>query len=124
MEPGQFHYYGDIVRKLFLAGAVIMLLSMAFFQTLIPVSVLTSTLIILILILGAGLIAPLQKWIIVLNVIVAGASVYIFEYYAVDSYLKNRTSFFVVNELLAIIFLIAFYYVVKTIRSMPWGKRT
>ena len=111
------HYYGDVVRKLFIAAGVLMLLSLPFFQLLIPVPAFFSILAVLVLVLCAGLIAPSEKWTMILDMVMAGASLIVFEYYAVVSYRASSISFFIGNEVLAVIFLIAFYYAVKTVRG-------
>jgi hypothetical protein len=50
------HYYGDLVRKLFLAGGLLMLISLPFFQFFVPVSMFVAIIAILVIILGAALI--------------------------------------------------------------------
>ena len=111
------HYYGDIVRKLFLAGAALMLVALPFFQSLIPFSLSVSIFAALVIVLCAGLIAPTQKWITALNMLVAAGAIGIFEYYAATAYIATHIAFFTVTQILAIIFLAAFYYSVKTVRG-------
>lgn len=115
------HYYGDIIRRLFLGAAALMLITLPFLQNFIPYPVFVSSLAVLILTLCAGLIAPERNWVIFLNVLASGAGVLVFEYYAVTSY-STDVWFFLTNQALAIIFLVAFYYAVKTARGALSNK--
>lgn len=115
-----FHYYGDIVRRLFILSAIIMVVTLPFLTSSLPVSPLVSILVIVLLSLTAGLLAPRNRWVISVNLLVSLAAVIAFEYCAVDAY--QRLSFdsllFLVNQVLAIIFVFALYYASKTIRSI------
>jgi hypothetical protein len=111
------HYYGDIVRKLFIAGALVMLASLPLVQLFVPLPVFLAILVILVVVLAAGFLAPTQKWTMIVDMCIAGASMLAFEDYAVQSYFDGRALFFVVNQALAIIFFVAFYYAVKTVRG-------
>jgi hypothetical protein len=112
------NYYGGIVRKLFLGAAVLMLASLPFFQSLIPFPAWISILGVVILILGAGFLSRSEKWFIVADSVIAGLAVIIFEYYATNAYRSGLIAFFMANQILAIIFLVAFYYSLKTIRGL------
>lgn len=114
------HYYGDLVRFLFLLGAVVMLLTLPILNNLLPVSTFVSIFIILALALFAGFTNPRLKSTAIINTGVAIAGFVVFEYYAVSAYVTfgKFTLFFTTNQILAIIFLIASYYSVKTIRGM------
>src|SRR5690348_15461606 len=98
------HYYGDIVRKLFIASAVTMIVTLPFLNSRLPVSTLTSVLIIVILSLAAGFIAPKSKLAISLDTAVSLLGLIVFEYYAVKAYRLYSFSdtFFLVNQLLAL----------------------
>lgn len=111
------HYYGDIVRRLFIVAALVMLASLPFLQSFVPLPTFFAILAILIIVLAAGFLAPTQKWMMLTDMIISGAAVLVFEDYAVQAYLRNGTAFFVANQALAIIFFIAFYFAVKTVRG-------
>ena len=111
------HYHGDIVRKLFIAGGVIMIAALPFFYQYIPFSLSYSLLALIIIAFFAGIIAPTEKWIIALNAAVAAVAVFIFEYYAVNGYIEAHYFFSFGNQVLAVIFFVAFYYGVKTVRG-------
>ncbi len=112
------HYYGDTIRKLFIAAAVLMLISLPFFQNLIPFPVFASLLGVLVIVLGAGFIAPKNRWLVVINLIISATAMLTFEYYAISAYLESHIGFFVANQILAIIFLAASYYGAKTVRGI------
>lgn len=113
------HYYGDVVRFLFLLAAVIMLITLPFLNPNLPVPLILSILIILTIGLVAGITNPLQKSTAVITTGISSIALVVFEYYAVTTYLTySFTSLlFIVNQILALIFLFALYYSTKTLRA-------
>ncbi len=114
------HYYGDLVRFLFMLAAIIMLVTLPFLMGKLPVPLYISILVILVIGVLAGITNPLQKWISILNGLISTAALFIFEYYAVNSLTISgvKTLYFITNQLLALVFLFALYYSIKTIRAM------
>lgn len=114
------HYYGDLVRKFFLAGAIFMIVALPFMNSYIEVPLYISILAAITIGVIAGITNPAQKWAGILNFCIALAASFVFEYQAVIGYTNysylHRT--FWANQLLAIIFLIALYYSTKTVRGM------
>lgn len=114
------HYYGDTVRIFLITGAVLMLVTLPVFRNLISMPLWLSLIAILAIGVAAGLTNPVRAGSAWLNVFIAGAALLIFEYYAVDAY--GRYGFgsflFIADQLLALDFLIALYYSVKTVRGM------
>lgn len=113
------HYYGDIVRKLFLTTAVIMLFMLPFFTNDIPISVHVALVIVLALSIFAGVTNPKELWVSLLNVIMSTVGVVLIGYYAIDAYTKYSllSLYFWINQLLALLFLFALYYSTKTFRG-------
>ncbi len=117
------HYYGDLVRRMFFFGAVIMLVTLPFFRDLVPVHVSISSFMIVALTLIAALTNPVSKEVAWLNVMVSAAAIVVFEYYAVQTLSLGDwdfklTSFFWTNHVLAVDFVFALYYSAKTLRGM------
>lgn len=119
------HYYGDVVRTLFLAAAVIMLLTLPFLDPRLPVPVSLSILAILIIGIIAGVTNPVKKSTAIVNTGISAIALTVFEYYAVKTYLAASFSnlMFFVNQILALIFLFAIYYSTKTLRAMLLEKK-
>lgn len=113
------HYYGDEVRQFFLAGAFIMVAALPFVHALIDQPVVFSILAILILVVAAGLTNPKQLSTAILNALIAIAAVIVLELYAISAYGASGIVglFFWLNQMLAIDFLIALYFAIKTIRG-------
>lgn len=105
---GVSHYYGDIVRKLFLAAGVIMLVSLP--ATISLLAVLAVTIV-------AGLTNPRQMWVMWLNAAVSLAGIVAFEYHAILSSGTDPAWLFVVDQVLALLFFFALYYSIKTLRG-------
>lgn len=118
------HYYGDVVRFLFLLAAAIMLISLPFLNNNLPVPLIFSITTILSIGVLAGFTNPLQRTTAIINTGVSAISLVTFEYYAVNYYLDfSLSEMFVVNQILAFIFLFALYYSTKTLRAMLVQKK-
>lgn len=120
MNEKMAHYYGDLVRKFFLAAAVFMLIMLPFMNQFLEVPLYLSILIAIGISVFAGLTNPVQRWVAVLNFSIALVGVSVAEYQAVIGYtaysITHRT--FWANQILAILFLVALYYSTKTVRGM------
>jgi hypothetical protein len=118
------HYYGDIVRRLFLIAAFVMAATLPYFSPLIDKPLLMSIVGILVLAVAAGLSSPAYSLTSLLNALVALGAMVVFETYAVQSFTESGTDvFFLINQGLALIFLVAFYFGIKTLRSAPLTTR-
>lgn len=113
------HYYGDIVRIFYLIGGLIMLVTLPFFLTRLPITLYGAILLVIVVGLFAGFTNPRQLWTAIFDFAASGVAVCVFEYYAVVTYLAHSAKdwFVWVNEVLAVIFFLGFYYSVKTVRG-------
>jgi len=123
------HYYGDVIRIIFVIAGVVMLFMLPFFTVLIKSPVVISILAILVLAIIAGALNPTQLSVIVLNTLAAVVGCAVFEYYAVSIYISPVLSdlelsrqFFWANQILALLFFIAIYLGVKSIRGKVLSK--
>ena len=115
------HYYGDMVRTLYLIAGVIMLVTLPLFKTVVPIDL--AIIAIVVTALLAGLISFRHGWVFALNIAASLVGISIFEYYAVlFQGNESVSSFFWINQILAIIFFFAAYFGVKTIRWMYMEK--
>jgi hypothetical protein len=120
-EPKIPHYYGDRVRKLFLLIAAIVLIfqpMLGGFQTpLFPFELLGS----IILVILAALTTPTKQLIMVANAAAAGIGMFTYELTALSAYYAGDTSLFIAREAVAVAFLFALYFSIKTVRAMVLG---
>lgn len=121
------HYYGDIVRRIFVGAAIIMIITTPFVIQLLPVPLIVTVFAALVLIAIAALTSPTEAWSAELNVLTSVVAFVLFQYQANKNYLDLdgsviRVVLFVVNELLALLFLVALYYSGKTFRYRVMGK--
>lgn len=112
------HYYGDIVRQLFLGGAALMLLASPLYATSLkmefPFEVLGAFLAV-----GFGaLTSPHNRWIMVGNTIIAGTGMVIFAGWGLMEYEFISPIAFVLRLAIAAVCLFTFYFAVKTVRAM------
>lgn len=116
--PSVAHYYGDPVRQLFLAAAALSVIAAPFFPGVLPFNTAQSVLFIVVLVVAAALTNPKKRWTAVADAVIAAYGVIVVESFAIDEFSKSSWPLFFVRELLAIAFLFALYYSVKTIRAM------
>src|SRR3989344_6236662 len=112
------HYYGDVVRQMFMVGAMIMVLSLPLVKDKIALPLFLSLIAIVGLGLAAGMTNPRQRAVIWVNTAISAFALAIFEYYAIKSFSEFKTLFFIANQLLALLFLAALYFSTKTLRGM------
>ncbi len=110
------HYYGDMVRRLFMIAGSIMLVTTPFFQDRLPVSAYVGLCAIIVLDVIAGLANPLIRWLGYVEAAIALCACMTFEYFAIRDF-SVYDSLFWINQTLALLFFIALYYAVKTSRS-------
>ena len=123
-SPKVPHYYGDIVRRIFLSVAVIMLATLPFFTERLPVSVPISLLIIILMGIFAGVTNPVKLFPAFIDFAVSLGAVVVFEYYAVRFYQEYSSTdmLFWLNQGFAFLFLFALYFSTKTLRGMLLDK--
>src|SRR3989344_5145857 len=114
------HYYGDNVRVFFVIGAALILLLLPFYPDDIFVSTPAALIAIVIFTGAAGLTNPKHAWTWALNMIIASIAFVLFGYSAILSYIKYSAfePLFWANQTLALNFLLAFYFAIKTMRGM------
>lgn len=117
------HYYGNSVRTLFIITGILMVVSLPFFSSLLNIPLYVSLIAILGLAVFGGFLNPVQKWIIVANTVISVAAFVGFEYYAVHTYkslppdVPLHVAFFWINQAFALLFFLAVYLSVKTLRG-------
>lgn len=117
------HYYGDIVRRLFLIAGVVILVSLPFVWDLSPLAALLSSVVVMILVLEAGVTTPKKEWTAYVNAVISGVGLVIYELFAVYNYSHYQASvsnvaLFLLSQIIATIFLFALYFASKTMRAM------
>src|SRR3989344_5506323 len=94
------HYYGDIVRVIFVIAGILMLVFLPIFKDLIVVPVGIAIFVIISVDLFAGLTNPLQKWISLINLFISLSAFIIFETIAVEIIPKMTSRILANNNLL------------------------
>jgi hypothetical protein len=112
------HYYGDIVRGLFITIALAILVSSALYSRAISAALLLPIVGSMVLITLAALTNPHSKAIMRLNAVASGVGVVVFEVWALTALSSGTLVGFVLFEATAILFVFAFYFSMKTLRSM------
>ncbi|MCX6757724.1 MAG: hypothetical protein NTZ44_02485 [Candidatus Nomurabacteria bacterium] len=123
----QGHYYGKIIRNIFIVGGLVMLVSFPFFNNLINLPIYVPIFIIILFVIVGGLINPLSKSVFIIGSIIPPLALAMFEYYAFNtyqnlpSYNPLNVAFFWTNQALALLFFFATYLSIKTLRAMVQG---
>jgi hypothetical protein len=114
------HYYGNVVRSLFIINAILLLAS-GTTAVEMPLSEGGAVFFAIVLIILAGITNPAQKWIHYVNEVIAVLGVALFAQSALAHYRAgvhpSDPSFFFI-EILSILFLAALYYSTKTVRAI------
>lgn len=113
------HYYGDVVRTLFIVAAVI-LFAMQFTGIRLPFSAFGSIMMILFLVVAAGLTNPVQTWIHWVNIFLSGFCLLLFGGLALSRFQNNAALFpdGILIGILAMLFLVSLYCATKTLRGI------
>ncbi len=123
MEPAA-PYYGNIVRKLFILCGLVILITLPFLKSLITGPIFYSLLIVIVLALSAGITSARYKKTILVDVIISALGFSFFAYQGIKNFSGFVNLFFITNLVLAIIFLFAFYWSIKTARELKFPKKT
>ena len=116
--PSIPHYYGDYVRQIFMMNAAVMLVLSPFFARALPSALFFEIGgAILIAVLGA-LTNHTRKISMLANAIVAGIGVVTYELLALAAFASEATIAFMAREVVAVAFLFALYFSLKTLRNM------
>lgn len=121
-KKGIPHYYGDSMRLTFIATAILYAVAMPLWGNLLPFGDMTGILLILILVFLAGITNPHSLILMLVNVTVSGIGVFLFQVTAISFYKIDSAIVFFLREVVVLLLLFAFYYSVKTARSMILGK--
>ncbi|MEK9161126.1 MAG: hypothetical protein AAB440_03830 [Patescibacteria group bacterium] len=116
---GPKHYYGDLVRILFVVAAVI-LFTMQFTGIRLPFSSFGSIMMVMFLVVAAGLTNPVQIWIHWVNIFISAFCLILFGGLALSRF-QNQQALFpdgILIGTLALMFMVALYSAVKTLRGI------
>lgn len=116
------HYHGDPVRQLFVFIAVLSAVVLPLWGNLLPFGTMFQIVGALILVLLAGLTNPHGTIVAIVDVVFAAAGAFLFEAAAIYFYDVDPMKLFLVREIVAILFLFALYFSVKTLRAMLLGQ--
>lgn len=115
------HYYGDYVRSLFIAMAVLSFVVIPF-GDLLPFGVVPQVGASLLLVLLAALMSPRDVMLMLASATISGVSVILLESFAILLRHSQSNEIFLAREAGVLIMLAALYFSVKTIRAMLTGK--
>lgn len=118
------HYYGDIVRYLFLAAAVIMIMTLPLFSKQVNFPVIGSVIAIAVLGIAAGLTNPKQFTSALINLLISLFGFIVFLYTSVTSYqtIGATDKFILTDIIISTIFIFAVYFSMKTLRAQMIGS--
>lgn len=112
------HYYGDPLRRLFVAIAVLSVVVIPLWGDLLPFGTFFELGGALFLVILAGLTNPHSPTVAIIDALVAGIGALLLETAAINFFHTQSIILFLVRETGAILFLFALYFAVKTMRAM------
>jgi hypothetical protein len=119
-EKKPAHYYGDVVRSSFLAIGIVLAVTILVDIQLITVYLVVGVVGILALVVLAGMTNPRSPRLIQSEALISGIGFVFFEYMAIAAFHASQTfadPVFFLRQLLAVLFLIALYFGVKSVRG-------
>lgn len=115
------HYYGDLVRALMLATAILILVGAPFYADDLKFELPFILAGAIILVALAAMTTPKSRLIMRLDAVAAGTGAVLYEMWALWGFGTSSPLDFVMREAPAIILLVAFYFALKTLRAMLSG---
>lgn len=115
------HYYGDTVRVIFIAIAVLVGIAVPLTGNMEAGIAFGGPTIILLVVL-AGLTHPHGSAILTLNAIVSAVGLFLAEMFAIAAYSAENVPAFIALEVVAVLFLAALYFSVKNVRALLTGR--
>lgn len=119
MKTSMKHYYGNLVRIIFVVGAVFMVIGLPTMTRVLNIPVVISIAGVVVLVLAAGFTNPVAKASLVANTVISVVYTIVCAYtvwYLFDHPGVHK-SFLFANQLATIAFLIATYFAVKSWRG-------
>lgn len=124
---GGAHYYGDTIRKYFLAAGFMLVALIPFDRELFSFYISFGIAFIIITIILAGLTNPKSQSVIIADFVLALVLGCIFEYLAVEQYFRTSDFFnlvFLLRQAIAALAFIALYLSTKTLRGMFYKDKS
>lgn len=112
------HYYGDTVRKLMLAAAIVILVGAPLYATDLARELPFDIVGALILICFAAFTSPRSRTMMIANTVAAGVGMVLFELWALTAYGEVPPAVVAIRQAIAVIFVFAFYFAGKSLRHM------
>ena len=116
------HYYGSIVRKLFVLAAVLTFLIYPFFSPFLPQHPALMIFAVALLAVMAGLTSQRDRMVIIIDIIISFLAIIFFENHAIAYVKLLPRGIFVADQIMTFIFFFALYFSVKTLRGMSSDK--
>lgn len=120
------HYYGDIVRQLFLVSAAVMLVAAPFYADTLSLELPFEIMGAIVLVALAAAVNPHNRLGLYGNAIASGVGLVLYETWALYPYSTSTWMQFTLRQFVALLFLAAFYFSMKTVRALIFhqiGKR-
>ena len=116
------HYFGHTIRRFFFFIAFVMLATLPFFKNEMAIPIAFSVFAIIAVTFAAGYTNPHSRWILIFDVAVAAFGLLVFGIHSITGYSTYgmegvREVLFYTNQVLALSFLAAFYFSVKSLRG-------
>ena len=111
------HYYGDYIRQLFNIAAPLMLITAPFYANNLTIELPFEIVGALVLVALAALTNPHKQTIVVADAVAAGLGLLVYGTWALLTYDNSSWLQFILREVIALLFLTAFYFSMKTVRA-------
>lgn len=111
------HYFGDVVRQLFIGVVVLMLVGAPFYASTLELELPFLIGAALFLAVLAAFVNPHNRWVSMASAVAAGSGFVVYQVWALYQYAESSWMQFILREIIALVFLVALYYATKTVRA-------
>lgn len=121
-SPHVAHYYGDQMRQLFISAAALMLIGSPFYTDSLRIELPFILIGALALVALAALANPHNKNVFYVAAAMSGAGVVVYGMWALNNYESITFLQFIIRLIIALVFMVGFYFNMKTLRAFVLGK--
>lgn len=116
------HYHGNVVRQLLITAVILMLVGAPFYAGSLKIQLPFLVVGALLLASVAAIANPHKRWVFIAGAGAAGIGFAVYEMWSLYQYTESTWMQTVLRQIIALIFLVAFYFSMKTIRAFTLHK--
>lgn len=122
LSPSVPHYWGDASRQFMLAGAALLLLASPLYGENLRAEFPYEVTFALLAVGFAALTSPRERWVAFGDAVICAVGAAMYSIWGISGYSAEDPLAFVLRMAVAVVFLFAFYYSMKTVRAFSLSQ--